>query len=105
MVVTYNDSEATPQAAGADARPRPTRPISEAKLAANSVNASRATGPTSTAGKARSALNAVTHGATSNTLIFLEGEDPQEYYDEVNRWAEQLGAATDAEYAHIEIAV
>jgi hypothetical protein len=60
MVVTYTDPEETPHAAGADAGaepgPRPKRPITEAKWAANSVNSSRATGPTSTTGKARSAL-------------------------------------------------
>ena len=61
--------------------------VSEARWAANSVNATRSTGPKSTAGKARAALNAVTHGSTSNTLIFLKDELPEEYYAEVNRWA------------------
>src|SRR5262249_16061988 len=59
----------------------------------------------STAGKARAALNAVTHGSTCNTLIFLKDELPEEYYAEVNRWAILVGAANEAQYAHVEMAV
>jgi hypothetical protein len=105
MVVVYSDSPVTPRADKADPRERPKRPVSEAKWAANSVNASRSHGATSTAGKARAALNAVTHGATSNTIIFLKDESPEEFYAQVNRWVVELNAVTAAEYACIEMAV
>jgi hypothetical protein len=107
MVVTYTDSdvEGGPHAAAADTRARPKRPASEARRAANSVNATHSTGPTSPDGKARAALNAVTHGATSNTIIFLKDELPEEFYAQVHRWAVQLNAVTEAEYACVEMAV
>jgi hypothetical protein len=105
MVVAYSDSQEMPRASKADPRERPKRPVSEAKLAANSVNASSSHGATTTAGKARSALNAVTHGATSNTIIFLQDERPEDFYDQVNRWAVELNAVTQAEYACVEMAV
>jgi hypothetical protein len=90
MVVPYTQTEAeseveTKPPPVAEASPRPRRPISEAKRAANSVNATRSTGPTSTTGKARAALNAVTHGSTCNTIIFLKDELPEEYYAERSR--------------------
>jgi hypothetical protein len=106
MVVTYNQTEIeTGASPAAEGKPRPRRPVSEARWAANSVNATRSTGPTSAAGKARAALNAVTHGSTSNTIIFLKDELPEEFYAQVHRWALQLGAVTEAEYACIEMAV
>jgi hypothetical protein len=109
MVVTYTDSdvEERPHAAEAKTKPppKPRRPVSEARWAANSVNATRSTGPTSPAGKARAALNAVTHGSTSNTIIFLKDESPEEFYAQVHRWAIQLNAVTEAEYACVEMAV
>jgi hypothetical protein len=101
MVAT--DQQTQPPANGA--RPKPRRPISEEKRLANVLNGQKSTGPRSDAGKAVAALNAVTHGMTSNTLIFLDGENPDEFFAEVNRWAVRLGAATEAEYANIEMAV
>jgi hypothetical protein len=47
----------------------------------------------------------VTHGSTSNTIIFLKDEQPEEFYAQVNRWAIQLNAVTEAEYACVEMAV
>jgi hypothetical protein len=108
MVVPYTQTESqaeTKPPSAAEASPRPRRPMSEAKWAANSVNATRSSGPTSTTGKARAALNAVTHGSTCNTLIFLKDELPEEYYAEVNRWGILLGAANEAQYAHLEMAI
>jgi hypothetical protein len=108
MIVPYTQTESqaeTKPPPAAEAGPRPRRPISEAKWAANSVNATRSAGPTSIAGKARAALNAVTHGSTCNTLIFLKDELPEEYYAEVNRWGILLGSSNEAQYAHLEIAI
>jgi hypothetical protein len=100
MVVMYIQTEIeTDGSPAAEAKARPRRRVSEAGWAANSVNAARSTGSTSTAGKARAALNAVSHGTTSNTIIFFKDELPNEFYAQVNRWAVQLGAVTDAEYA------
>jgi hypothetical protein len=99
MVVPYTQTEAaaeTKPPSAAEASSRPKRAISEAWWAANSVNATRSTDPTSIAGKAGAALNAVTHGSTCHTLIFLKDERPEEYYAEVNRWAILLGAAAGA---------
>jgi hypothetical protein len=45
---------------------------------ANRANAQKSSGPTSTEGKARVALNAVTHGL-SRVNMFLSGEEPEEF--------------------------
>lgn len=37
--------------------------------------------------------------------MFLPGEDPEEFRRQVDRWAAQLGAVTEAEYAQVERAV
>src|SRR5262249_13046836 len=108
MVVTYTQTEIeneTEGALAAAAKTRPKRPTSEARWAANSVNATRSTGATTTAGKARAALNAVTHGSTSNTIIFLKDERPEEFYSQVQRWVVELNAITEAECACVEMAV
>ena len=52
--------------------------ISEAKLEANRANAAKSTGPTSKAGRARAAQNAIKHGLCS-TFIVLESEDQEQY--------------------------
>ena len=56
------------------------RTISERRLAANRANALKSTGPRTPEGKARVALNALTHGLSATTLL-LPGEDPQELAD------------------------
>lgn len=47
----------------------------ERQIGANRANALRSTGPKSKEGKARSSLNAVTHGLTAQAVV-IEGEDP-----------------------------
>ena len=61
--------------------------ISEVQLAANRANARLSSGPKSTAGKAKSSLNALSHGLTSKTVV-MAGEDNAEY-------ARLLSACTD----------
>jgi hypothetical protein len=51
---------------------------SQAQIDANRANAQNSTGPVSAEGKARVALNAVTHGL-SRVNMFLSGEEPEEF--------------------------
>ncbi len=51
---------------------------SPARVAANRANAQRSTGPRSVEGKARSSMNAVTHGLRARQPLLLD-EDPAEY--------------------------
>jgi hypothetical protein len=89
-----------------DGRPKKKRgQISAAKHAANIANSKCSTGPTTPAGKAASSVNAVTHGMTCKTQIFLPGESPAEYDSEVARWSRQLGAVTEPEVALMQTAV
>jgi hypothetical protein len=72
----------------AERSPSP-RPLSERKLAANRANAQKSTGPRTAAGKARSRLNALRHGATA-AVGLLPGED--------GRALRALSAAVYAEF-------
>ena len=51
-----------------------------AQIAANRENAKKSTGPRTPEGKAKSALNAISYGFAAS-IIFLDGEDPEEFYD------------------------
>jgi hypothetical protein len=88
----------------ADHENEPKREISAARLAANRANAARSTGPKTPEGKARAALNGLTHGMRAETLI-LPGEDPEELQKRLDTWTEELGAATDAERYLVKNAV
>ena len=59
---------------------------------ANRQNAAKSTGPRTRGGKARSRLNAVTHGLTGQTLILLD-DDPQEYQQRLDGWMADLQPA------------
>ena len=59
------------------------------QVEANQRNALRSCGPRSPQGKARSCLNAVTHGLTARTLI-LPGEDPAEFAQLLAAWTADL---------------
>ena len=50
---------------------------SEKQIAANRANARRSTGPNTSAGKARSRMNAWKHGLTAEKVV-IPGEDAQE---------------------------
>lgn len=52
--------------------------VSQRQLEANRANAKRSTGPRSASGKARSRLNAVTHGLTSRQLV-VGAEKPEDF--------------------------
>jgi hypothetical protein len=49
------------------------------QIAANKLNAQKSTGPKTEAGKARSCLNHLSHGFTSNTADLIPEEDPEEF--------------------------
>jgi hypothetical protein len=65
-----------------EAKPLVTEPqtpsTSNAQVAANRANAQLSSGPKSSAGKAKSSLNALSHGLTSKTVV-MAGEDNAEY--------------------------
>src|ERR1700689_1424990 len=71
------------------AGPKP-KTISAAKHAANVGNAQHSTGPRSARGKSTSSRNSTTHGMTSKTIIFLDGESSEGFREDVNRLARQL---------------
>ena len=48
------------------------------QIAANKANAQKSTGPVTDEGKAKSSLNRLSHGLTSNATI-VPGEDPEEF--------------------------
>jgi hypothetical protein len=89
-----------------DSKPnKPKRPLSPAKYAACIANSKHATGPKTPEGKAIAARNATKSGFTCKAITFLPGEDEQEFHAQVARWARQLRAETDIEYAEVEEAV
>ena len=47
-------------------------PTSEARILANQKNASKSTGPTSTAGKERSRQNSLKHGLSGQGIVIAE---------------------------------
>jgi len=53
--------------------------LSDARLAANRENAQKSRGPVSDSGKAKSKLNAVTHGLTGASVLFANAEDAHRY--------------------------
>ena len=64
--------------------------VSERRLAANRANAQKSTGPKTSAGKARSSLNAVKTGFTGHTVL-LPSDDLTAYRDHLDRMRAALG--------------
>jgi hypothetical protein len=96
-------TDTTDAAASApQARARPRRPPSDARRNASIANGRKGRGKHSEIGKSISALNSVSHGMTSNKLLFFDDELPDEFYDQVNRLARELGVVTECEYIQVE---
>jgi hypothetical protein len=70
------------------ALPFSTRP-SERRLAANRANAQLSTGPTTSAGKAKSSLNAVKTALTGRTVL-LPSEDAEAYQSHLARYQQEF---------------
>jgi hypothetical protein len=71
--------------------------ISEAKLEANRENAQKSSGPTSRAGRARAAQNAIKHGLCSKFFV-LESENQDEYNALLQRFIDAEKPIDDVEY-------
>ena len=72
-----------------------------AQIAANRENAKRSTGPRTAEGKAKSALNAISYGFASS-IIFLDGEDPEEFYDLLHSLTDEHLPETSTEQILVE---
>ena len=79
----------------------PTTPT-PAQSAVSRLNGARSAGPTTTDGKARSALNAVRHGLSGRTFFLLPDEDPEEF---AAHEAECLAAWLPRDHAEREAAL
>ena len=77
---------------------------STARQNANRANAKKSTGPKTAEGKARSALNAMTHGLTAQQAV-LPNEDPDAYIAAKAAWIDTLLPSDTIELALVERAV
>jgi hypothetical protein len=103
MVLRPDNSVPEPPA---EAVPRPKkRLITPEMRAASRANSQKSTGPKTAAGRAAVAVNAMRHGQTCKTLLFLDDEDPAQFWEEVDRWVRERGAKTSDEIALVETAV
>ena len=89
-------------AAESEPEPELTTPtISSAQLAANQANAQLSTGPISTAGKAKSSMNALKHGLTGKTVL-LSTDDTAEYERRLNLYLAMFKPATEDELSLVQ---
>ena len=70
------------------------KPVSERKVAANRINASRSTGPKTVEGKERSRRNALKHGLAAQ-MLDAPGLDPDVERDRMDAWMESLNPQDD----------
>ena len=76
-----------------------------AQSEASRLNGTLSTGPTSAAGKARSALNSVRHGLTGRSFFLLPDEDPEEFRAHEALWLDQWRPRDAAERDMAELAI
>src|SRR5262249_5175525 len=74
------------------------------QIEANRRNARRSAGPSTPRGKARSRLNAVTHGLTAQTLI-VAGEEEPDYQRRLAAWRVELAPGNPYEEELVRHAV
>jgi hypothetical protein len=75
---------------------RTTRQTSEAQIHANRQNSQKSAGPSTPAGRAKSAQNSLKHGLTGKTVV-LPGEDQSEYDNALQTLIEAHQPATQEE--------
>ena len=64
----------------------PSRPLSDAQIAANRANAQKSSGPVTPEGKAKSSLNAVKCNLTGNTILFATDAEASRYATHVAQY-------------------
>jgi hypothetical protein len=69
---------------------------SPARIAANRINALKATGPRTPEGCAKSSLNALKHGLTGNTVL-LDSDDAEAYQQRLDSYVERYRPITQEE--------
>lgn len=82
----------------------PISPTSAQSLASR-LNGAQSAGPTSEAGKARSALNSVRHGLTGRSFFLLPDEDPEEFRAHEALWLDQYRPRDAAERDMAELVI
>ena len=82
----------------------PTAPT-PAQCEASRLNGANSSGPTTEAGKARSALNGVRHGLSGRTFFLLPDEDPAEFQEHEAVWLAAWRPRDLAEHDAAEVAV
>jgi hypothetical protein len=73
---------------------------SDAKIAANRLNAQKSTGPKTVEGKARSRANAVTHGLCA-VVVEIPGDDPEVLQVRFGEWEAELNPANRAAQSYV----
>ena len=92
-------SAATDPTQGSDAQ------VSPARARANRRNARKSTGPRTPEGKARSSMNAVTHGLCGEQVKLFPGETPEQYWSFRHAMVDALNPRDLAQLALAERAV
>ncbi len=70
------------------------RHVTPAMRAANAANGAKGAGKKSEAGRVASSLNSLQHGMACNKIIFLDDEDPAEFWADVDRRVKERGATS-----------
>jgi hypothetical protein len=83
------------------AAPKPKKPITEAQRAARRANARKSTGPRTAAGKFRSSLNSLRHGAYAKTFT-LKTEDQARFQSVIDDYIANFNPQSYAELEFIE---
>jgi hypothetical protein len=74
----------------------------ERQIEANKLNSQKSCGPKTEAGKAKSCLNHLSHGFTSNTATLIRGEDPEELERLLDDLTNEYQPATPTEQILVE---
>ena len=84
---------------------RKPRHVTNEMRAAARANSKKSTGPKSKAGRDKSRFNGAVHGMASQKIMFMDGENPEDFWSTVDLWCTQRGAQTEDERTCIADAV